>query len=246
MQHPPVMQQKQALDGSSILSRQIFHVSFTNRAFSKIPTNGGNQRLIKNIIVALRSTPIHYKRDNIIFCEGDSSDYILWVASGVVRSCKTFRDGSRSVAAFHLPGEFIGWNGDLKHSFATEAATDTMVLFFKKNALLSLASRDTQIAKFLLAETINELERAREYSLLITRKSKYRVAAFLTQLSRRAGTSKDLDLHISRQDIADHLGIRIETLSRIITAFERLGIISRVSQRGLTLQNLRSLMQIVA
>ena len=66
-----------------------------------------------NSILALRRGPIRYRRNAMIVCEGDPTDYILLVVKGVIRSCKTYRDGSRGIVAFNLPGELFGWSGDL-------------------------------------------------------------------------------------------------------------------------------------
>src|SRR5262249_29565350 len=195
-----------------------------------------DQRLVHRTIVALRRGPIRYHRDQVIVCEGDAADYIFLVVDGIVRSCRTFQNGARSIAGFYLTGELFGWT-DLKHSLSAEAATNAMVLYLKRSALLSAAARDSHIANFLLAATTNELRRAQEHALLISRSAKCRVATFLLDLSKRLGTTKYLDLPMSHQDIADHLGLTIETVSRTITDMERSGLIARISPRTLVLLN---------
>ena len=180
----------------------------------------------------------------MIACEGDPTDYIYVVVSGVVRSCRTHRDGSRGVVAFNLPGDLFGWSGEPIHSLSLEAATDTSVLFFKRSALLAAAMRDSRIASYLLAVTTDELRRTQEHSLLVSRSAECRVTTFLIDLSMRMGNSKYLDLPMSHHDIADHLGLTIETLSRTITTLEKSGSIARSSFRTLILRNRASLMQI--
>ena len=154
----------------------------------------------------------------------------------MVRSCKTCKNGTRSVVAFYLPGDLFGWT-DLKRSLSIEAASDTEVLFLKRNSLLSLATRDGRIASFLLSATTNELARAQEHILLMSKSAKCRVATFLSELWVRLGKAKYLDVPFSYQDIADYLGLTIETLSRSITELERSGLIARVSGRKLLLRN---------
>lgn len=180
----------------------------------------------------------------MIACEGDPTDYMYVVVSGVVRSCRTHRDGSRGIVAFHLPGELFGWSGEPVHSLSLEAATDTLVFFLKRSALLAAAIRDGRIATYLLAATTNELRRVQDYSLLLSRLAECRVATFLIDLSMRLGTTSYLDLPMSHQDIADHLGFTIETLSRTITTMEKSGSIARSLGRALVLRNRVALAQI--
>ena len=194
-----------------------------------------------NSILALRRGPIRYRRNAMIVCEGDPTDYILLVVKGVIRSCKTYRDGARSIVAFHFPGELFGWSGDLKHSLSAEAATDTLVLFLKRSALLAAAMRDGGIATYLLANTTSELRRVQEHSLLLSRLAECRVATFLIDLSMRMGSANYLDLPMSNHDIASHLGLTDETLSRSITALEKSGAIARAPHRTLLLRNRASL-----
>ena len=111
-----------------------------------------------------------------------------------------------------------------------------LVLFLRRRALLAVAMQDHSVASYLLAVTTNELRRTQESSLLMSRSAECRVTTFLIDLSMRTGKSKYLDLPMSHQDIADHLGITGETLSRTITALEKSGSIARASCRTLVLQ----------
>jgi len=222
-----------------------------NRLFDNFPVNAplncpfihpDDQKLVHRTIIALRRGPIRYHRDQVIVCEGDPADYIFLVMDGIVRSCRMFQNGARSIAGFYLPGELFGWT-ELKHALSVEAATNAMVLYLKRSALFSIAARDSRIASFLLAATTNELRRAQEHALLISRSAKCRVATFLLDLSRRIGKAKYLDLPMSHQDIADHLGLTIETVSRTITELERSELIARISPRTLVLLNRPSLLR---
>ncbi|MFZ1184101.1 MAG: helix-turn-helix domain-containing protein [Pseudolabrys sp.] len=226
--------------------RQILRGILEHRSFdaSKALLHGCDQQTVTDRILAFRRGPIRFRHNAMIACEGDPTDYMYVVVSGVVRSCRTHRNGSRGIVAFHLPGELFGWSGEPVHSLSLEAATNTLVFFLKRSALHAAAIRDGRIATYLLAATTNELRRVQEHSLLLSRLAECRVATFLIDLSMRLGTTSHLDLPMSHQDIADHLGFTIETLSRTITTMEKSGSIARSSGRTLVLRNRASLAQI--
>ena len=193
-----------------------------------------SEQALKHALSALQCGPIRFHRENIIACDGERADYLFLVVSGVVRSCRTFENGSRSIVAFYLPGDLFGWpNVDL----SVEAATDAIVLFIKRKSLLTLAARENRIGNFLLEIMTTELRRAQEHALLMGRDARSRVVTFLTELSRRSGKLPCLDLPMSHRDIADHLGLTIETLSRVITGLERTGLITRASARKLIIRD---------
>ena len=110
-------------------------------------TTFGEDLTLKRALSALQRGPARFYRDNVIACDGDVAEYMFFVVSGVVRSCKVFESGSRNVVAFYLPGDLLGWS-DLKHSLSIEAATDTAVLFLRRNALLSLATQNSRVASY--------------------------------------------------------------------------------------------------
>jgi CRP/FNR family nitrogen fixation transcriptional regulator len=177
-------------------------------------------KLAKGAVLSVRRGTIRYRRNGTIAYEGDPADYIFMVVDGIVRRCKTFQNGTRAIVAFHTPGELFGWTDESKHALSTEAATDALVLFFKRSALLGCGAR-TKGCEFLADLTTGELRRIQEHSLLINRSAKCRVATLLLDLSTRIDEMSDLDLPMSHQDIADHLGLSIETVSRTITELER-------------------------
>ena len=212
--------------------------SRSNRATTALdsPEAFGSAETLKRALFALQRGPIRFHRDNVIACEGEAADYLFLVVSGVVRQCKTFENGTRNIVAFYLPGDLFGWS-DARHVLSVEAAADAMVLFIKRAGLLSIASKESQVASFLLATTTNDLRRSHEHTLLMNKSATCRVATFLTGLWERSGKFKYLDLPVSHQDIADYLGLTIETLSRTITGMERSGLIGRVSTRRLVVLN---------
>jgi CRP/FNR family transcriptional regulator, nitrogen fixation regulation protein len=213
---------------------KIFGTADTSAHFAK---TFGNNASVQRTLSALQRGPVRFYRDNVIALDEDVADYLLFVVTGVVRSCKICKRGTRSVVSFYLPGDFFGWV-DAKLSLSIEAATDTEVLFIKRRGLLSLASGNARVANVLLTATTNELARAQEHVLLMSKSAKCRAATFLTDLWVRLGKAQYLDVPMSHQDIADYLGLTIETFSRSITDLERSGLIARVaSPRRLLLQN---------
>jgi CRP/FNR family nitrogen fixation transcriptional regulator len=205
---------------------------------------GDEYKSLARTIFALRRGPIRFSRDQTIVIEGEASEYIFLVISGVVRGFRSFHDGTRGIVAFYLPTEFFGLTNHSTHLLTAEAAADANILFFKRSALVSMAKRESRIANFLLTVTLNELRRTQEHSLLLSRNANCRVASFIIDLSKRMRTQTCLDLPMSHQDIADHLGLTIETLSRMITQMENSGVIVRGrSHRDLILKNRRVLVR---
>jgi CRP/FNR family transcriptional regulator, nitrogen fixation regulation protein len=203
----------------------------------KALAQSNDRELINRALCALRRGPVRYHRNNVIVCEGDPTDYMFLVVSGTVRTCRTYETGTRSIIAFYLPGDLLGWTNAAKHSLSVEAATDAIILFLKRSVLLSVASQERGFANTLLAATTNELLRTQEHAMMISRSAQCRVAKFLTDLWMRLGKTTCLDIPMSHQDIADHLGLTIETVSRVITNLERAGLVRRVSPQKLILQN---------
>jgi len=202
--------------------------------FSRAIPRFDSNKTLKRKLSPLQRGPFRYHRNNCISCEED--DYIFFVVSGVIRSCKTYQEGARGIVAFYLPGDLFGWS-DLTSSLSIEAATDAVVLFIKRSGFVSLASKEIRVANFLLVATANKLARAQEHGLLLHRSAKCRVATFLIDLWKRLGKAKYLEVPMPYHDSADHLGLSIETVSRTITDLEHSGLITRVSPHGLLLQN---------
>ena len=205
-----------------------------------------SQKVARRAVLAVRRGPIRYRRNSTIVCEGDSADYVFMVVDGTVRRCKNFQDGTRAIVAFHGPGELFGWTDELKYSLSTEAATDALILFFKRSALLSVAAREHRVASLLLTSTTSELRCIQEHSLRINQSAKCRVAGFLLDLSAKLDETEALDLPMSHQDIADHLGLSIETVSRTITELERACLIERASAKTIILRNRTALAHLLS
>jgi CRP/FNR family nitrogen fixation transcriptional regulator len=197
-----------------------------------------SEQALKGALSALQRGPIRFRRNHVIACEGDSADYVFLVVSGVVRSCKTFQNGERAVVAFYLPGDLFGW-GNETHPLSIEAACDAMVMLIKREGLARLVAGNVRLAGFLREVVENELRRTQEYAAAISMSARDRFLTFLRDWIKRSRASVSVRLPMGYQDVADHLGIKIETLSRVITELEKSGALARGRSRGvLTLKRL--------
>ena len=219
--------------GNTPKPEKIFGTAETSINFTEAL---GNEETVKRALSALPQVPVRFYRDNVITWEGDAAEYIFFVVRGVVRGCKIFKGGVRNVVAFYLPGDFFGWPY-LNHPLSIEAATDTEVVFIKRSSLLSIASQEGAVANFLLRVTTSELGRAQDHILLMSKSAKCRVATFFIELWKRLGRAEYLDIPMSHQDIADHLGLTIETVSRAIADLERSKMLTRISSKRLLVRN---------
>jgi len=181
---------------------------------------------------------LNIARNGEIYGEGEAADYAYKVVRGVVRTSKLLNDGRRQVSAFLLPGDVFGLEAAEEHRFTAEAVSDASVVFVKRSALVALATRDGEVANDLWIMAATELQRAHEHIMLLGRKSaRERIAAFLLEMADRSEHSDTVDLPMSRQDIADYLGLTIETVSRTITLLENAATIKLPSARRIQLCN---------
>jgi CRP/FNR family nitrogen fixation transcriptional regulator len=183
-----------------------------------------------------------FSRNEEIYGQEEEADFVYKVISGVVRSCQVLNDGRRQIAAFHFPGDVFGLESGSEHSLCAEAVSDCRIALVKRPSLDRAADQDSACARDLWAITSLDLQRLRDHMLLLGRKGAgERVAAFLLQMAERAGVGDWLDLPMSRAEIADYLGLTIETVSRNLTQMERDGVIGMPSARHVELRDRRAL-----
>jgi CRP/FNR family transcriptional regulator, nitrogen fixation regulation protein len=126
-------------------------------------------------------------------------------------------DGRRQIGGFYLLGDIFGLEIDKEHQFSAEGIKDVTVLVVRRSAIVSLAERDCDVARELWSFTGRELNRVQEHLLLLVKSAQQRVAFFLLEMSARLAATDAIELPMSRQDIADYLGLTIETVSRTMT-----------------------------
>jgi CRP-like cAMP-binding protein len=178
-----------------------------------------------------------YMRHAEIYGEGEPAEYLYKVVSGSARTYKVLYDGRRQIGGFYLRGDIFGLETGTVHTFSAEATTKCEVLVIRHSALLARAKTDHEVAFQLWMLTGRELRRLQDHLLLLIKNATERVAAFLLDLADRGSTGNSVELTMSRQDIADYLGLTIETVSRTLTHLESLNAIELVSARRIVLQD---------
>jgi CRP-like cAMP-binding protein len=185
-----------------------------------------------------------YGRDAEIYGEGEPADYVYQVVAGVVRTYKMLLDGRRQIGSFYLPGDIFGFETGDSHSFSAEAISDAQILVVERKTLLALAARDSEVAREIWSIMGQELRRVQDHILVLIKTAKERVVSFLLEMAQRHSSGNEIVLPMSRQDIADYLGITIETVSRSLTELESSGSIKLTSARHIVLCNRRVLGQL--
>jgi CRP/FNR family nitrogen fixation transcriptional regulator len=167
-----------------------------------------------------------YNRGTEIYGEAEPANYIYQVVEGAVRSYKLLSDGRRQIGAFHLVGDVFGLESGSTHRFTTEAIVDTTVRLIKRRSLEHVAEADVRVALDILNMTTSSLQHAEDHMLLLGRKTSLeRVAAFLIEMDRRLTAAGVMALPMSRRDIADYLGLTLETVSRALSYLHDKGIL---------------------
>jgi CRP/FNR family transcriptional regulator, nitrogen fixation regulation protein len=187
--------------------------------------------------IELMGAPMSFPRNAEIYGEGEPADYLYKVISGTVRTYKVLADGRRQIGAFYMTGDVFGLETGDEHTFSAEAISDAKVLVVKRSALVALAERDSDVARQLWALTGRELSRVQDHIMLLIKTAQERVAGFLLEMADRASSGNALELPMSRQDIADYLGLTIETVSRTLTILENAAAIELPSSRRIVLRN---------
>jgi CRP/FNR family transcriptional regulator len=155
-------------------------------------------------------------RDEGLFLEGDAAQYCFKVVAGAVRSCRLLGDGRRHVAEFFLRGDFIGLAAEPAYPFTADAVTDATLLRFPRIAIEKMISLRPSLGKWQVELLCRDLSSAQQQMLLLGRKNAIeRIASFLLLMADRGHDAEHVSLPMTRSDIADHLGLTTETVSRI-------------------------------
>lgn len=186
-------------------------------------------------------------------CERDQSaaldmhgDHLVFVASGATKLVAHASAGRDQVLAFHFPDELVVVPARAEHSYTLRCVRDSDLLVFDYASYADLARSEPAALRNLLECARKSLARSREKSLALGRKTATeRVACFLISMAVRIGTPQDgitaINLPMSRRDIADSLGLTIETVSRQFTILREQAIIETVGKSGVRIHDLRSL-----
>jgi CRP/FNR family transcriptional regulator len=166
----------------------------------------------------------------ILFHEGSPADYVMNVTGGAVKLFKLLGDGRRQILGFRFAGDFLGLSAGTDYVYSAEALTDSKLCRFPRKKLDGLRERFPRLDRRLLSLSIDELTAAQEQLLLLGRKTaEERLVSFLILLSqgqvRRGLTPDPIILPMTRSDIADYLGLTIETVSRTFSGLKKKGLI---------------------
>ena len=196
--------------------------------------------------IEMMGAAMTFARNAEIYGEDEPADYLYKVVSGAVRTYKVLADGRRQIGAFHLPGDIFGLESGDAHTLSAEAVADAKILLVKRSALMALAQRDGSVARQLWGTTSHELGRMQAHIMLLIKTAEERVVGFLLEMADRSRTGNRGTLPMSRQDIADYLGLTIETVSRTLTHLETSAAIELPSARTVVLRNRASLDRLAA
>ena len=185
-----------------------------------------------------------FARNETLFDEGKEVSASYRVLSGVVRLCRVTADGRRQIAGFRLPGDLIGveWAGE--YELTAEAVRDVVAVRYGRARLERLSLERPAVRDHLLSHPRQDLRSAQEHLMTLGRQTATeRVACFLLGLARRADAADGavIDMQLGRQDIADYLGLTLETVSRTFSDLTSHGVIASPKRRHVTIRSMAKL-----
>lgn len=193
--------------------------------FAEEPATEGSSETLASLQQQL-GVKQHFKRAAEIYAEGSQSKHWYQVEAGVVRSVILFADGQRHIANFNFAGDYFGLEFGNRRKFSAEAVTDCVLYRYPRRTIEQLISELPQVARQLWNLSLKDLAQAQSRATVLGRmNATMRVASFLLELSERQGSATLLDLPMSRTDIADYLGLTIETTCRVLTRLAEVRLI---------------------
>ncbi len=192
-----------------------------------------------------------FEAGQTIIWSGDQMNFVGSVVSGIASLTQTMEDGRTQMVGLLLPSDFVGRPGRDAAAYDVQATTDVMMCCFRKKPFEDLMNATPHIAHRLLQMTLDELDAAREWMLVLGRKTaREKIASLLSIIARRDAsiTQKGLsgaivfDLPLTREAMADYLGLTLETVSRQISALKKDGVIALEGKRHVTIPDMARLM----
>lgn len=171
-----------------------------------------------------------FAKQEMLFCEGDKADNIYEVVDGVVSTYRILCDGRRQVFEFSYPGDLVGLGNLDAYPVNCEAVTPSRIRRIPKNSFLKSIKERPELGRKMLEIAMSELSAMQNHFVLLGRKTALeKIASFLLDFARRNvepdARSATLDLPMTRSDIADYLGLTVETVSRNLTKLKLRGVI---------------------
>ena len=193
-----------------------------------------------------------FQAGQTIIWSGDRMDFVGSVVSGIASLTQTMEDGRRQMVGLLLPSDFVGRPGRPTAAFDVTATTDVVMCCFRKKPFETLIAETPHIAQRLLEMTLDELDAAREWMLLLGRKTaREKIASLISIIARREATLHKrktagmltVDLPLTREEMADYLGLTLETVSRQISALKKDGVISLEGNRHVSIPDIDRLLE---
>jgi CRP/FNR family nitrogen fixation transcriptional regulator len=189
----------------------------------------------------------HVGADREIFAEGDGAETFFKVVSGTVRTCKFLSDGRRQIEAFYGPGDVFGFELGENRVLNAEAVTDCNLVAYRRRGVEAAALQDETLSRQLLSYVMHSVGHAQKHAFLLGRRAAMeKVASFLLDWAARGKKEGAIDLPMSRQDMADYLGLTIETVSRTLSQMERERLIAIPNARQIRVLRREALEDLVA
>jgi len=187
--------------------------------------------------------------NEVVFWEGDPAEHLFEIASGCLRLYKLMPDGRRAITGFMFAGEILGVSFKDRYLFTAEAVTDVTLRRYSRAHMEASLARMPGLSRELLAMACDELSAAQDQMLLLARKTaQERIASFLLTVAKRmsvtGGPAKEIELPMARLDIADFLGLTIETVSRVLSKLKAEGVIALPNAHRVVLGKPHNLSQI--
>ncbi|MES1202347.1 MAG: helix-turn-helix domain-containing protein [Pseudomonadota bacterium] len=185
---------------------------------------------------------LRFGRDEEIYGQQEPAQYLYKVVSGAVRTYTITEDGRRQIDAFHLPGDVFGFESGPAHRYAAEAIVESEVIAASRSAIERAAEQSGEAARELWTLTARQLGRVCDHAMVLGRKgAAERVVSFLLDMATRQTPSAAVTLPMSRTDIADYLGLTIETVSRCFSKLAGEHTIALAGARCVTFRDRRAL-----
>jgi CRP/FNR family transcriptional regulator len=180
--------------------------------------------------LATLNPALHKHAGETLFAEGDRADAVYELISGTLRLCKVLADGRRQITGFATAGRVVGFTLAALRTDTAEAITEVTVVRYARQAFDRLVRERPALTQHLLGAAVRELHQAQEQMLLLGRKAApEKVASFLLAMAEQQGDGDDateVALPMGRNDIADYLGLTVETVSRTFTKLKRERVIA--------------------
>ncbi len=187
--------------------------------------------------LAALAEPVEAGDDGVLVREGDPASHLINVTSGMVRVSKLLADGRRQIVGFLLPGDFLGLAAGETYPFTAEAIGEATACRFRRDRYRALLAELPALESALLERASHDLQAAQDHILLLGRKTAdEKVASFLIDLFDRGGGAPEVDLPMTRAEIADYLGLTTETVSRAFTRLRKAGLVSLPNLRAARLE----------